>query len=77
MPWFIQLLIGIGIQIVAFLLAPKPKGPKPPSLEDLEAPTAEHGRPIPVVFGTITVTSPNAIWSGDKSIRTREVPLDK
>lgn len=77
MAWFVQLIIAIGLQILGFLLRPKPKGPKPPSLEDLGEPTSEAGRPIPVVFGTVTIKSPNAIWHGDRSIRTRKAEVGK
>lgn len=78
MAWFIQLLIGIGFEILGYLMAPKAKdATKPPSLDDIKGPTAEHGRPIPVVFGTKRLKSPNAVWTGDKSIRKREIPLQK
>lgn len=50
---------------VSYALAPKPQPPKPASLEDFDVPTAEQGREIPVVFGTITVTGPNVLWYGN------------
>lgn len=50
---------------VAYALAPKPPKPKPAALSDFDIPTAEQGRPIPVVFGTVLVTGPNVIWYGD------------
>ena len=51
--------------VVAYALAPKPPKPKPASLADFDIPTAEQGRPIPVIFGTVLVTGPNVIWYGD------------
>lgn len=71
--WFILLAITVALQIVSYLLMPKPKAPKPESVKDLESPTAEAGREVPVVFGTITVKSPNCLWSGEKSKRTYKV----
>ncbi len=72
MGWFLQLVIGVGLQILGYMLAPKPPGPKPPALEDLKAPTAEAGRPIPVLFGTRVIEGPNNLWSGDVEIRERQ-----
>lgn len=72
MVW-VQLLVALIINIVAFLIAPKPKTPKPAAARDLEDPTAEAGRPIPVVFGTMRVTGGNILWFGNKSIRTVKV----
>ena len=74
-PFFIQLAIGLALNILAYLLAPKPKPPKPPSLEDFKTPTAIAGRPIPVIWGSITITGPNVLSVHDKSIRKREVSI--
>lgn len=70
-----QFLAYIAVLIisafVAIALAPKPPKPKPASLSDFDIPTAEEGRPIPVVFGTVLVTGPNVIWYGD--LRTKAI----
>lgn len=68
--WFLQLLIGLAIAVVGYLIMPKPKPPKPPAVKDMESPTAEAGRPMPVIFGTVTVKGSNIIWYGEK--RTQE-----
>lgn len=64
-----NILINIGILIVSALisyaLAPKPPSPKPARLKDFDIPTADEGRPIPVVFGTVRVTGSNVIWYGN------------
>jgi len=39
--------------------------PQAASLDDFSLPTAEEGRPIPVVFGTVLITGPNVVWAGD------------
>lgn len=75
MAWFIPLLIGIALQVVGYLLMPKPKSPKPPAAQDLEDPTAEAGRPIPVVFGTITVKGINVLWFGNKLVREYKIKV--
>lgn len=70
-PFLVQLAIGVGLMILGYMLMPKPKQPKPPSTEDLDDPTAEAGRPIPVIFGSMKVKSPNVMWYGDKESRHR------
>lgn len=45
-------------------MAPKPSQPKPATLEDFDTPTAEEGRPLPVVFGTCWCRGPNVLWYG-------------
>ena len=72
MAWWVALLVGLAINIIAYLIMPKPKQPKPPAAKDLEDPTAEAGRPMPVVFGTITVKGGNIVWFGEKSLKEYE-----
>lgn len=62
-----QLFILVISAIISYALAPKPPTPSPASLEDFDAPVAEEGRPIPVVFGTVTLTGANVLWYGDLS----------
>ncbi|MES3001328.1 MAG: hypothetical protein V4787_11610 [Pseudomonadota bacterium] len=67
---WVQLAIAIVVAAIGYALAPKPPRPKPASVTDFDIPTAEEGRPIPVVFGTVTVTGPNVIWYGDLSSKS-------
>lgn len=64
-----ELIYYLGVIVVAGLvsaaLAPKPPQPKPAALSDLQAPTAEEGRPIPVVFGAVLLRGANVVWFGD------------
>ncbi len=73
MAFWLLLLAAAALVALTLLLAPKPKAPKPEEAKDLENPTAEAGRPIPVVFGTITVKGLNFLWYGDKGILTYKV----
>ena len=73
MAWFVQLLIGLALNIVAYLIMPKPKQPKPEAAKDLENPTAEAGRPIPVVSGSITVKGLNILWFGENRTNNRTI----
>lgn len=61
--WFVAVfVIALG---VALAYAPKPQGQKAASLGDLQTPTAEEGREIPVLFGTRVLKAPNVVWYGD------------
>lgn len=73
MPFFIQLLIGLVLNIVAYLIMPKPKQPRPEAAKDGENPVAEAGKPLPVVSGSLTVKELNIMWYGEKSTRARTV----
>lgn len=73
MPWWIIIAAAVVSVAISILLRPKVKAPKPEAVKDLDDPTAEAGRPIPVVFGTVTVKGLNVLWFGDKSHRTYKV----
>jgi hypothetical protein len=63
----------VAAVLISTALAPKPPQPKPPALEDFSVPTAEEGRPVPVVFGEVWITGPNVLWYGD----LRSTPIRK
>ncbi len=65
--WLVALLISVALQIASYIIMPKVKAPKPDAVQDMDSPTAEAGRPMPVVFGTMTVKSPNCLWWGEKT----------
>lgn len=71
-PFLVQLAVSIAITALAYLIAPKPKTPKTEA-QDLEDPKADAGSPIPVVFGTKTVSGLNVIWFGEKTTRKYEI----
>jgi len=71
--WLIQLVVAVALAVIAYALAPKPKKVKPAATKDLDNPTADAGRPIPVVFGSINVSGVNVLWFGDKHKREYEV----
>lgn len=73
MPFIILAVAVVASVVLSMLLRPKVKTPKPEAATDLEDPTSEAGRPVPVVFGTITVKGLNLLWYGDKSSNTYKV----
>jgi hypothetical protein len=68
LPWLASLLIGLALNVLSYLIMPKPKQSKPAAAAELEAPTAEAGKPIPVLFGTMTLKSGNVLWHGNKAV---------
>lgn len=73
MGFLASLLVALVLAVVSYLIAPKPKVAKPEAAKDLEDPTAEAGRPVPVPFGDILVKGGNVLWFGQKAIRTYKV----
>ena len=73
MAFWVQLLIGIALNVVAYVLMPKPKQPKPPQASDFDDPTADRGRPVPVPFGTVKVKGVNILWYGDKEVKLKDL----
>jgi len=67
-PFLAQIFIAVAIAVIAYALMPKPKVAKPASAQDLESPTAQAGRPVPVPFGRITIKGVNIIYTGDKQV---------
>lgn len=73
MAWDV-LISAARVLLYAYSRIQKPQNQPPPSLDDLEAPTAEEGRSIPVLFGRRRIASPNVVWWGDLntvSVRTK------
>jgi len=68
--WEIALFI-FNLALSYYLRPDGPEGPKAASLDEIEAPTAEAGRPIPVLWGRRQIKAPNCIWYGD--LRTEPI----
>lgn len=65
--FWLTLLFQVVLFVAAELLRPKPEfeNAKPAGLGDFSFPTATEGRVIPLLWGTVRVDGPNAIWYGD------------
>lgn len=62
---FTAIILIVASLVISNALAPKVQPQPPAALEDFSAPTAEEGRAVPVIFGTVWITGPNVIWYGD------------
>lgn len=63
-------IIAVAALVVAAYAVsqiPKPQSQPPAGFGDLQVPTAEVGREIPVLFGTKEIKSANVVWYGDFS----------
>ena len=62
----IMLAISYGTSKLAQLRKPEDETrPAPAGQDDIQAPTVEEGRAIPVIWGTVYLKSPNVVWYGD------------
>lgn len=62
---WIYLIVMLIVLIAAVAMMPKPKSQPPPSLSDLNVPTAEDGREVVDVMGTVWISDPNVIYYGN------------
>jgi hypothetical protein len=73
---WVSIIIALIMAVISYMITPKPKQPQPPATQDLEGPTADAGRPVPVVFGTITMKGVNCMWFGDSYRKQIKVKAD-
>lgn len=61
--WLVTFIISA---VLAVVLAPNPPdgGTTAATLSEFDFPTAEEGRSIPVIFGTVRIQDPNTVWYG-------------
>lgn len=62
---WVNLLIGVALSYVAYLLSPKPTPPDPASLDDFDIPKSDEGSEIGIAHGSPWVTSMHVHWFGD------------
>lgn len=67
----LQLATSIVLTVVSVSL--RTKATKKTGPGKLEDPVASAGRPIPIVFGTLTIKDPNIVGFSDKQSRKRSI----
>ena len=75
-PWLIQIIIGLIINVIGYVLLAASQKPKPKEVRDMDDITAEAGRPAPVVWGSGTVKGLNIIEVWDKESVKRNVSAE-
>lgn len=73
LPFFVSLLVGLALSIVAYMILPKPAAGQEREFADADDPTAEAGKPIPLLSGSMTIKGLNIIMFGRKSKTIRHV----
>ena len=63
----ISLAMAATCMVLSEFLRPKigVESARPASLGDFSFPTAEQGRVIPILWGTVKIAGPNVVWYGD------------
>lgn len=64
--WFATLLIGLAINVVAYLIMPKAKAPQPAETQDMDNPTNSTGSPIMVIWGTPRIKGLNILLTANR-----------
>lgn len=62
-----QLILFVVSVLISFALRPKAVVPPASGLDDVNAPRAEPGSLVPIIYGTVVLKSPNTVWYGDLS----------
>lgn len=75
-PWLVQIIIGLVLNVLAYVLLGAAQKPKPPELQDQETATSEAGRPMMLVSGSGTITGLNLIEAYDKEAVKRNVSAE-
>lgn len=65
--WVIAAIISTALNVLAIIITPRPKAPKPSAVEQAENPTAEAGVPIFKLWGSARISQTNVIGFWDKS----------
>ena len=65
MGWPLMVALWVASFVLTYALMPKPNKPKPPGIGNIDAPTVEEGREIPIVFGTRIVKGINILATCD------------
>ncbi len=64
---WVAIAVSIALQVVAYILTPKPEGPKDAVAGKLDVPHPPMGETIPVVFGRVWVKDAGVIYYGNPS----------
>lgn len=68
---WIYLIVMLIVLAAAIAMMPRPKSQPPPSLSDLNVPTAEDGREVVDCMGTCWIADPNVTYYGN----LRTIPI--
>lgn len=67
----VNFAIGLALQLIAFLLTPRPKPPPPLKPKEYDVPRTEEGVEVMKVYGSAWCKGPHVVWFGHK--RTKKI----
>ena len=72
-----QLIIGFTIQVIGNLLQARQaaKSVHKPKKSQFKEPTAEPGRTITIIAGTVLIEDPQILYVGEKDIGRRKISM--
>lgn len=73
--WIIAVIVTVILNVAAYIITPKPKQPKPAAVEQAQYPTASAGKPVPKVWGTMTVKSVNVLGYWDTATSQYQIKV--
>lgn len=73
--WLFQVIVGLIINVIGYVLLASAQKPKPREVRDMDDITADAGRPVPVVWGSGMVAL-NIIEAWDKESVKRNVSVE-
>lgn len=76
MAFWIQLFLAVAVAIANYFLFGRIKKNKRPEIQDLELPTANAGRPIPKLYGTMAISGLNVLAKADRRTNTFKVKAE-
>lgn len=62
---WITAIVFVAALVISYKMAPKPESRPPAGIDEVQVPTAEVGREIPVLFGRRKIEGANVVWYGD------------
>lgn len=74
--WVIAVIVNVALSLLAMVITPRPKGPKPEAAQQADNPTAEAGVPIFWLRGSARVSAPNVLGFWDKATRQYQIKVN-
>lgn len=62
---WVRFAFFVVTSLINYLLRPNPETPTPATLGDVEIPTVDPGRELPLIGGSVWIEDPQSAWYGD------------
>ena len=72
---FLQIFLAVAVAVANYFLFGRKKKAKRPEIEDLEIPSANAGRPVPKLYGTMAFSGLNVLAKADRGTNTFKIKV--